>query len=51
MPGWKINCLKSEDEKNPSNLLSNTTEEPNKTELISSPIDQQNTGKFEFLSS
>jgi hypothetical protein len=51
MPGWKINCLKSEDGTNPSTSLSNTTEETNKTESILSPIDQQNTGEFEYLSS
>ena len=45
MPSWKINCLKSEDGTNPSTSLSNTIEEQNKTELISLPINNQNTGK------
>jgi hypothetical protein len=48
MPGWKINCLKSEDGTNPSN----TTEQTNKTESIPSSIDHQNTtGKSRILSS
>jgi hypothetical protein len=45
MPGWKINCLKSEDTANPSTSLSNATEEQNKIESTPSPIDHQNTGK------
>jgi hypothetical protein len=43
MPGWKINCLKSEDGTNP-------IEQINKNELIPSPIDHQNsTGKSQVL--
>jgi hypothetical protein len=45
MPGWKINCLKSEHGTNPST----TTDEPDKTESIPSPTDQLNTGKLNFF--
>lgn len=45
MPGWKMNCLKSEDGTNPSTSLSNTTEETIKIE----PIDQQITGILKSL--
>ena len=49
MPHWRINCLKSEDGTNPSTLSSNTKDETNQTESISSSIDHQNSGKFKFL--
>ncbi|CAF1565779.1 unnamed protein product [Rotaria sordida] len=43
MPVWKINCLKSDDDTNPSTLSSTTIDETNKIESISSSIDHQNT--------
>jgi hypothetical protein len=46
MPGWKINCLKSEDGTNPSIIIPNTTDETNKIESTSSSTDHPNIGKF-----
>jgi hypothetical protein len=46
MPSWKINCLKSEENVNPSTLSSsNTTDETNQIDSTSSAIDRQDTGK------
>jgi len=50
MPSWKINCLKSEENVNPSTLSSNTTDETNQIDSISSAIDRQDTGKYKFYS-
>jgi hypothetical protein len=50
MPGWKINCLKSEDGINPSILISNTIDETNKTETVPSPTEHENAGKVFAIS-
>lgn len=46
MPGWKINCLKSEDGTNPSTSLPNTIEETTKTDSIPIPIESPYTGNI-----
>lgn len=51
MPGWKINCLKSEDGTNPSTLSSPTTDDINKIEIIQTSTDYQSSGNLIFLCS
>ena len=45
MPGWKINCLKSDDGLNPSDPI----EQSKQLELTPPSDEQQNPGKFSIF--